>query len=606
MAVTADQVEVRLRADTAQYVRNLNQADSTFTKVSNDIVANSARVNAATNNLSLNTGNIAAQFQDIGVTAAAGMNPLIIALQQGTQLSAVLNQSVSQGVSPVKALGAAFVQVLNPISLATIAAIALGATLLQSLGEVVPKSETATEALKRHREELGKIVRGYGDAEDAIEAYFDSVDRLPRAVADIKTTEQFKKLSEGVEQFNSTAERTIVQFDRMAVTGDATASTAARLTREYVAGELSAAEYYAEIYKLQQEMGAFNKAVSLLPGSIGNLINSMVDGAEKATIFGDAINSLIALSNARIGLAIDSDLQNALDIKTYIDEQKRLNGFTAEELALHKEIASIKADQPAISETAARDLALETLAAEKRRADLKKADTKGTRDYARERKEVTDLLEAMGLEAALLGQTNREKAIAIALSKANATATQEEIAAISQTAAFIYDTEQAVKKLNDTSQAWANTIQGATRGFIDDLIEGKSAAEAFSNVLSKVADQFLTLGLNNLFGTGGFNLAGLFGGTSTRATGGSVYAGNPTLVGEKGAEVFVPSGPGKIIPNSQIGGGGSVTFAPVIDARGADVAAVARLETVVQQLAANVVPTIRSEMATARKKGRNG
>ena len=38
-----------------------------------------------------NTGNIAAQFQDIGVTAAMGMNPLQIALQQGTQLSAILN-----------------------------------------------------------------------------------------------------------------------------------------------------------------------------------------------------------------------------------------------------------------------------------------------------------------------------------------------------------------------------------------------------------------------------------------------------------------------------------------------------------------------------------
>ncbi len=32
------------------------------------------------------TANIAAQFQDIGVTAAMGMNPLQIALQQGTQL----------------------------------------------------------------------------------------------------------------------------------------------------------------------------------------------------------------------------------------------------------------------------------------------------------------------------------------------------------------------------------------------------------------------------------------------------------------------------------------------------------------------------------------
>jgi hypothetical protein len=37
------------------------------------------------------TSNIAAQFQDIGVSIAGGMSPLQIALQQGTQLSAVFS-----------------------------------------------------------------------------------------------------------------------------------------------------------------------------------------------------------------------------------------------------------------------------------------------------------------------------------------------------------------------------------------------------------------------------------------------------------------------------------------------------------------------------------
>src|SRR5690606_9060036 len=115
-----------------------------------------------------------------------------------------------------------------------------------------------------------------------------------------------------------------------------------------------------------------------------------------------------------------------------------------------------------------------------------------------------------------------------------------------QMAAFIYDTEQAIKDLNSSSQEWADTIQNATRGFIDDLIAGKDAAEAFSNVLSNIASKLIDVGLNSLFGGGGFNLAGLFGGVSTRATGGSVYAGNPTLVGERGPEVFIPSTPGKI------------------------------------------------------------
>lgn len=212
--------------------------------------------------------------------------------------------------------------------------------------------------------------------------------------------------------------------------------------------------------------------------------------------------------------------------------------------------------------------------------------------YAIEKLRIQQQLENDAARAGLELTPERVAAIS-ALAETYATAT---------VAAARLDEEQ--KNLKASAEAWASTIQEATRSFIDDLIEGKSAAEAFSNVLSNIANQLLDVGLSNLFGTGGFNLGGLFGGTSTRATGGPVYAGNPTLVGERGPEVFIPSGPGRIVPNSQIGGGGNITFAPVIDARGADVAAVARLERAVQSVAADVIPAIRREMATANKKGR--
>lgn len=74
-----------------------------------------------------NTANIAAQFQDIGVTAAMGMNPLLIALQQGTQLSAVLNSMKK----PIQGLADAFKQIINPTSLWTIALTALAVVGLQ-------------------------------------------------------------------------------------------------------------------------------------------------------------------------------------------------------------------------------------------------------------------------------------------------------------------------------------------------------------------------------------------------------------------------------------------------------------------------------------------
>lgn len=71
-----------------------------------------------------NVGNIAAQFQDIGVTAAMGMNPLLIALQQGTQLSMAMGGGV-------RALVAALATVFSPAAILTIALVALAAALIQ-------------------------------------------------------------------------------------------------------------------------------------------------------------------------------------------------------------------------------------------------------------------------------------------------------------------------------------------------------------------------------------------------------------------------------------------------------------------------------------------
>lgn len=45
--------------------------------------------------------------------------------------------------------------------------------------------------------------------------------------------------------------------------------------------------------------------------------------------------------------------------------------------------------------------------------------------------------------------------------------------------------------------------------------------------------------------------------TPKKAIGGSVQRGQPTLVGERGAELFVPASSGSIVPNNKMGGGGT-------------------------------------------------
>ncbi len=87
-----------------------------------------ARLGAAANDnlnaVQATPANIAAQFQDIGVTAAAGMNPMLIALQQGTQLSVAFSNGIG-------GIGAALKQIFSPVALLTIGAVALVAALIQ-------------------------------------------------------------------------------------------------------------------------------------------------------------------------------------------------------------------------------------------------------------------------------------------------------------------------------------------------------------------------------------------------------------------------------------------------------------------------------------------
>lgn len=124
---------------------------------------------ASANAMRANTGNIAAQFQDIGVTAAMGMSPLLIALQQGTQLSAVFAQSGGGALATIRA---AFASVFSPVSLLTIAIVAGAAALIQWAMEAASASSET--------DKLGKAIEGtqlttyaFSDAQNALGGVID-------------------------------------------------------------------------------------------------------------------------------------------------------------------------------------------------------------------------------------------------------------------------------------------------------------------------------------------------------------------------------------------------------------------------------------------------
>jgi len=142
---------------------------------------------------------------------------------------------------------------------------------------------------------------------------------------------------------------------------------------------------------------------------------------------------------------------------------------------------------------------------------------------------------------------------------------------------FAYGWAQASEKYRNNiktdaeyaSQQMSNFTKGFEDAFVKFVQTGKLSFKDLAN--SMIAD-FARIQaqkmLSGLFGGGGF-FGGLFGGGGGAgaalmglpgyAAGGNIPAGQLSVVGERGPELFVPQNAGKIIPNHKLGGVGSST-----------------------------------------------
>ena len=125
-----------------------------------------------------------------------------------------------------------------------------------------------------------------------------------------------------------------------------------------------------------------------------------------------------------------------------------------------------------------------------------------------------------------------------------------------------------VDAFESISQSIGNDIKEGIKG----LIRGTST---LSDLLNNVADKFLDVALNqalfgDILGSSGTKKGGLLGFLGF-ADGGRPPVGRPSIVGEKGPELFVPRSSGNIIPNNKLGGGNTNNVVVNVDASGSDV-----------------------------------
>lgn len=114
--------------------------------------------------------------------------------------------------------------------------------------------------------------------------------------------------------------------------------------------------------------------------------------------------------------------------------------------------------------------------------------------------------------------------------------------------------KQRAEELKSIYQNIGNTIADGVVGALQGAVDGtKSLAEAATDMLRDLGNQLLRLGVNTAL-QGLFPGSSLFSGLTGFANGGRPPVGRPSIVGERGPEIFVPSRAGTIIPNHAMGG----------------------------------------------------
>jgi hypothetical protein len=333
-----EQIDLALKqgvATQAQHARMMKMAEAQFLATG----AAAQRYGHQTNAAAGSMGNLVAQGNDIMVMLAAGQNPLILAMQQGTQISQVLTQVASSGKSVGASLKAAFLGMLSPISLATIAVIAIGAAAIQMAMSFFSSEEKA-KTLKEVFQDLSSAAQEYVSAvnaasvsTDGLKAKYGSLTTQARlalqAMKDIRLQEVFNAMSVAIDK--ATADLTEL---KIVAAGKGFVGTVSQIKAEFglaadeaarlksalsdLQGASSLRDQALAAAEVQYSLEAAYGSVSNMPPALQSVYSSMADivlqagevqGATESSTFSiwDFVDGANAAANALAGAASWAD-----------------------------------------------------------------------------------------------------------------------------------------------------------------------------------------------------------------------------------------------------------------------------------------------------------
>ncbi len=555
---------------------------------------NYAKMRSNTQRFGGSMSGLAAQAQDVAVTAAMGMNPLIIALQQGTQIAGQMEMAMASGATATGVFAQAFRSLLSPISLAAIALTAVAAAALQ----MVNWSGLAASALNGLADVLQTIAPyAAGAAAGLAILYAPAI--IGGTVQLIALLGRLSVAALGLAA-SFAAANPAVAF----VIGITAAVAAANIFREELTQIFGTDIVGAAKTGVNYIIGSFVAAfedIKFVWNNLPNIVGAAAVGAANAAI--RAINHMI--NGAKMAI---NDLISAINVIPGVDIGaldtsggaigELENNFAAqlsEGVAARNSAGSSALSKDylggfgaAIAKGAsAASSKLKELAKDITAVDDKTKKKGGGATEAEKYSDIVDganrRIASLKAEQAALGMTEQaalalkyETDLLNEAQQKGITLTAAQRAELSGLAAEMSSTEIATKKAKEAM----DFAKDAAKGFISDLRSGlmngegfwKSFGDAAMNVLDKIiskiegqlVDALFSVGgvgsggglfgslFGGLFGGGGQMAIAMGGGVGLYASGTASARAGMAIVGEQGPELVRFKGGEKVVPNHQL------------------------------------------------------
>ncbi len=574
-----------------------------------------------------NTANLAAQLNDIGVQLAGGQSPFLIAIQQGTQINQALGPAGARGA--VAALGGAFMSLLNPVGLVTLAAIAGAGYLVQYFSSVVSGGEKSAETLQKEADLIQRVAQQWGAALPALQAYAEEQQRL---------MDQQEKIAALTASQQNIGAPLVDALNQVEIAVEDAQSALITLGQDQSANELK--QRFEELQQqvsdgniTQEEFNAALAAMSRLAEQAGGPGQELIDLLNSISVSGSsAAEQIERLNKAKAGL---QQFGPGMDLAGPEVNPAGVLPETAPAPDRTPNREDVFAEQDRSRERAARRGARgqrltavqrtdEDLRAVKDRTEAlrQEAAMVGLAYHEQERRRMALDLEQEALkrlreEAARKGQKDLD---AIRLSPDQVAKINAVSEAYAQQAEVL---RQVRERQQDAEQASGEFYDTFKNGAIDAITGARKLSDVLKELGTRFASMLLNSGFDMLFKPRqGNSLGGSFGSvfdwigkfiTGSFANGTSSAPGGLAIVGERGKElVNLPRG-SQVIPNDITeklvsgGGGGSPVYigGPTInvDARNAQPGVGDEVRRAVKDATGNITPLVVKALREMKIKG---